>query len=311
VSAAASGGLESRFREAEAAVYDHYGLTRTEHTISLAGAGGSIRVVEIGSDAGRPPIVLLHGIASVTAAAIPLLPLLGDRRILAVDWPGHGLSDPLVLGRGADLRAHARLVIDAVFDGFGIEKADIVAHSLGGQFALYYALNRPERVRRLVLLGAPGAGFEGVRPVAAMRLMSAPGIGRAILALPASFDAYRKNSDGMLGRGALDPYPRGITEVGYLGSQRPGFASSLASFFRALITPFSVREGVAVRRAQLATISTPTLMVWGDDDVFLTPARGRKNVDAIPGAKLLIVHGGHAPWLNELETTASAVRQFL
>ncbi|HEX4402797.1 MAG TPA: alpha/beta hydrolase [Galbitalea sp.] len=303
--------VETEFRTSESALYGHYGLQHTERFVQLAAPSIKIRVVEIGDDSTRPPILLLHGIASVTAAAIPLLPLLGGRRILAVDWPGHGLSDPLVLGRHTDLRAQVVSVIDTVLDDFGAKTVDIVAHSLGGQFALYYVLARPNRVRRLVLLGAPGAGFEGVQPVAAMRVMAIPGIGRGILSLPASPAAYKKNSEGMLGAGALDGYPDEVGDVGYYGSQRTGFPSSLASFFRALITPFSVRKGVAVPAADLATITTPTLMVWGDKDVFLTPAHGRANLEAIQGSQLLVVDGGHAPWLNELELTGSTILKFL
>jgi len=302
---------EAGFREAESALYERYGLPHSEHVVRIPEPGQSIRVVEIGEDGSLPPVLLLHGIASVTAAAIPLIPQLGARRVLAVDWPGHGLSDPIDVGPRTDLRAHAVAVIDAVLDAFAVEEADIVAHSLGGQFALYYSLASPGRVRRLVLLGAPGAGFAGVRPMPAMRLMATPGMGRMILALPTSRAAYLKNSDGMLGAGALDGYPEQIAEAGYLASRRPGFAPSLAGFFRALITPFSVRSGVAVPLERLATLRTPTLMVWGDQDAFLTPEHGRASIDAIPGARLLLVEGGHAPWLDELELTGSTVRAFL
>ncbi|AMM19292.1 hypothetical protein AX769_03030 [Frondihabitans sp. PAMC 28766] len=299
------------FRAAESALYRHYGLTTSESFVSVGPQRFSVRVVEIGSDSTRPPILLLHGISSVTALAVPLLPLLGDRRILAVDWPGHGLSDPFVVKAGTDLRTHVVSVIDAVLEHFQADTIDLVGHSLGGQFSLYYVEARPERVRRLVLLGAPGAGFEGVQPVPAMRIMSVPGVGRGLLSIPSSLPSYAKQSDGMLGAKALDGFPHEIAVVGWSASKRPGFARSLASFFRALITPFSMREGVAVPRETLERFTTPTLMVWGDADVFLTPARGRHNIDAIPGSTLLLVEGGHAPWLNELEAAGDAVRSFL
>jgi pimeloyl-ACP methyl ester carboxylesterase len=303
------GSIEEQLRSAESALYERYGLSTTEHRVPFA--SGKIRVVEIAGSETVPPILLLHGIASVTAAAVPLLPLLGSRRILAVDWPGHGLSDPFAVAPGEDLRAHAVAVIETVLDYFELHTVDVVAHSLGGQFALYFVLARPDRVRRLVLLGAPGAGFAGVRPVPAMRVMAIPGVGRAILSLPASPEAYLKNSDGMLGAGALDGYPNEIATVGYLASKRIGFAPSLASFFRALISPFSVRHGVAVPVERLASIGTPTMMVWGTQDVFLRPDRGRENFDAIPGGTLVIVEGGHAPWLDALDLTGTSIRGFL
>jgi pimeloyl-ACP methyl ester carboxylesterase len=296
-------------RAAEDRLYAHYSLPHTERVVRAGDL--DVRVVEINPDAAGTPVLLLHGIASVTAAAVPLVAHLGDRRVIALDWPGHGLSGPLVLKRDDDLRAIMVSVIDAVLDAYGLKRVDIVAHSLGGQFALYYVLARAARVRRLVLLGAPGAGFSEVTPVPAMRLLSIPGVGRGILSLPASPAAYAKNSAATLGPGALDGYPADLAEAGRLASQRPGFAPSVASYFRALITPFRVRANVPVSHAELATITVPTFMVWGDEDVFLTPDRGRASIESIPGAKLLVVKGGHAPWLNQLNETSAAVVGFL
>ena len=306
--------LDARLRTAESTLAAHYGRTLIEHRLRTAG-GLDVRVVEFPATspavAGLPPIVLLHGIASVTAVAMPLVGALSSRRILAVDWPGHGLSGLSVLERGADLREHVLSVLDAVLAEFSADQVDLIGHSLGGQFSLYFTLARPEKVRRLVLLGAPGAGFGEVRPVVAMRALAVPGLGTAILSLSTSQSAYARNSDGLLGKGALDGYPGEIIEIGYLASQRPDFAPSVSSMFRALITPFAVRPRIPVPHEELATIATPVLMVWGTDDVFLTPANGHASFDAIPGAQLLEVAGGHAPWLGEPERVAEAVSAFL
>jgi pimeloyl-ACP methyl ester carboxylesterase len=306
--------LDARVRAAEITLADHYGRTLLERRVRTPG-GLDVRVVEYPAatepDALLPPILLLHGIASVTAVAVPLLASLPSRRVIAVDWPGHGLSGLSVLPPGADLRAHVTSVLDAVLADFGVDLVDVVGHSLGGQFGLYFSVERPERVRRLVLLGAPGAGFGEVRPVVAMRALAVPGLGNAILSLSTSQAAYARNSDGLLGKGALDGYPEEIIEIGYLVSQRPDFAPSVSSMFRALITPFSVRPHVPVSHEELATLTIPVLMVWGDDDVFLSPVKGRASFDAIPGAQLVEVHGGHAPWLNEPARVGEAVSAFL
>jgi pimeloyl-ACP methyl ester carboxylesterase len=216
-----------------------------------------------------------------------------------------------VLARGADLRAHATDVLDAVLAGLDLDVVDLIGHSLGGQFSLYFVLARPERVRRLVLLGAPGAGFRGVRPPVAMRALAVPGLGNAMLSLSTSQSAYAKNSDGLLGTGALDGYPDEIVEIGFLASQRSDFAPSVSSMFRALITPFVVRHSVPLTAAELVTIRVPVLSVWGDADVFLSPTTGRESLDAIPDARILSVEGGHAPWLNDLDRVGAAVSAFL
>ena len=103
-----------------------------------------------------PPAVVLHGLGS---AAIPFAPVLDRlrrdvRRVVAPDFPGHGLSPdasgPLTPGALVTTVATA---IDALVD----EPAIVVGHSLGGAVALRYALARPERVRALVLVSPAGA----------------------------------------------------------------------------------------------------------------------------------------------------------
>ncbi len=306
--------LDARVREAERSVATGYGRSLVEHHVRTPD-GLDVRVVEypaVGEPAvGQPPILLLHGIASVTAVAMPLVGLLPSRRILAVDWPGHGLSGRSVLPRGADLRAHVVSVLDAVLAAFDIERVDLVGHSLGGQFGLYFALRRRAAVRRLVTLGAPGAGFSEVRPVMAMRALAVPWVGTGILGLSTSRASYAKQSEGLLGRGALDGYPEEITEIGYLASQRSDFAPSVSSMFRALITPFGLRSLVPLSHDELATLTIPVLIVWGDEDVFLTPIKGRASAEAIPHVTILELEGGHAPWLNDLARVGDSVSAFL
>ena len=306
--------LDGRMRAAEITVAAHYGRTMVEHRVTTP-TGLVVRIIEYpaakAADAALAPIVLLHDIASVNALALPLIGALPNRRILAVDWPGHGLSGPSVLPRGTDLRAHVVAVLDEVVAAFQLAQVDMIGHSLGGQFALYFALRRRTTVRRLVLLGAPGAAFAEARPAAVERALAIPVVGTGILGLSTSEHFYRRRSERRIGSRGLDGYPDQITEIGYLASQRSDFAPSVASMFRALMTPFAARPLTALSHDELATIGIPVLMVWGADDIVMTPASGRASFDAIPGAELLEIAGGHMPWLNDPERVASAVSAFL
>ncbi|WP_448388307.1 acyl-CoA dehydrogenase family protein [Microbacterium aurum] len=164
----------------------------------------------------------------------------------------------------------------------------------------------------LALLGAPGAAFKGVHPAPPMRMFAIPGLGRLVLSLPTSLPAYEKNAEGMLGPHAMDAHPAALSEVGWLASRRPGFAPGLASCFRGLLSTKGVRPGVAITLARLATIGVPTLMAWGDQDVFLRPDVGRASIDAVPGSTLLVIaDAGHAPWLDEPHAVGKAVSEFL
>ena len=308
--------LDARVRAAELALAAHYGRTLVEHVIPT-GARSTVRVVEYpaigGSDAvaALPPILLLHGIASVSAMAVPLLAALADRRVLAVDWPGHGLSGADVLPAGVGLRQQAVTVVDEVLGFFQLGIVDAIGHSLGGQVALYVALAHPERLRRLVLLGAPGGAFSQARATFGMRVASIPGVGTAVLGLSTSARAHDRAIERLLGAGVLDGYPSEINEIGYLASQRPEFAASVASLFRAMMTPFAARADIALTASELAHLAVPTLIVWGTDDAILTPARGRASADAIPNATILEVEGGHAPWLDQPARVGDAVSSFL
>jgi pimeloyl-ACP methyl ester carboxylesterase len=305
--------LDARVRAIETTLARGIHRTTSEHTVTTD-AGVGVRVVEFAGDAdgshAGPPVLLLHGIASVTALALPVVAALGGRRVLAVDWPGHGLSGAAVLPKAADVRAHVDSVLDAVFSALDLGPIDVVGHSLGGQFGLLHALHHPERVRRLVLLGAPGAAFEGARSPLGMRLAAVPGLGTGILGLSTSQQATRRGFVRTLGAHAVDALPEETIEIAHLTSQRPSFAPTVASLFRAMMTPFAVRPGIAVTRAELATLATPTLLVLGDRDVILTQTIAAGSMASVPGGTTLEVSGGHAPWLDD-PSVSPAVATFL
>ena len=77
-----------------------------------------------------------------------------DHRVLAVDRPGHGLADPFDY-RGADLLDHERTFLRDVVDALQLPTVDVVANSMGAFLSVAFALDAPNRVSRLVLVGAP------------------------------------------------------------------------------------------------------------------------------------------------------------
>jgi pimeloyl-ACP methyl ester carboxylesterase len=314
---------DAQLRAAEGRLLEHLGLTATERMITVpacrtggpAGRGGpgevAVRLLELGPGDGSPPVLFLHGIASASAAAFPLMRALSGRRVLALDWPGHGLSGECVLPANTDIRQHVRAVLGGVLAELGVSAVDLVGHSLGGQFGLFFTIAEPGAVRRLVLLGAPGGAFPQMRPVAAMRALAVPGAGGLLLRLPASRQQYRRTTEITLGRGVLDRWPADLAETGYLAARRPGFAPSVTSFFRCLATPAGVRPRVTVPEYDLAGIDTPVLLLWGDRDVFLTPGGAAGPVGALRDARLITVRGGHAPWLDDPQTCERELAGFL
>ena len=147
------------------------------------GSGRRTHVVEVGDG---PPVVFLHGTSTSSLSFLTrdvrgadgercLLERLDGMRAIAVDRPGFGLSDPVPVPRER-FRDGAVGFVDEILDKLGLETCALAGSSMGGTWALWYALANPARVRRLVLLGAAPL-LPGTRPPVAPRLMSAPVIG--------------------------------------------------------------------------------------------------------------------------------------
>jgi len=98
------------------------------------------------------PLVMLHGGLSSTETLDAILPALSQgRKVIAVDLQGHGrtadIDRPLSCEAMADDMA-------ALLKHFGIEKADFMGYSLGGDVVLRTAIQHPEVVRKLVVVSA-------------------------------------------------------------------------------------------------------------------------------------------------------------
>jgi pyruvate dehydrogenase E2 component (dihydrolipoamide acetyltransferase) len=110
----------------------------------------------LGGPAGGPSVVLVHGLAGSSANWGLVAPALArSRRVLVVDLPGHGGSDPLPAAPSLEPYSDRVLRVAGLE---GLERADYVGHSLGGLVALRAAVRAPERVRSLVLAASAGIG---------------------------------------------------------------------------------------------------------------------------------------------------------
>lgn len=301
---AAPADIPSAYRDAEARLLADYGLSRADdRMVEVPNTGMRLHVIEIAGDE-RTPVVLLHGMAAVTAAAAPLIPAFGGRRVIAPDWPGHGLSDAATIPR-TGIRDAPLPWLDAVLDDAGLESVHLVGHSMGAQFGLYYALARPERVASLTVLGAPGVALPGTAAPFGMRMLALPGFA-AMLTRPVTREQYERNSAMTLGPGAVGGWPRELVDIGWYASLRPEFRATAPQYYRGL-----GGRGLQLTPDELARVAPPVFALFGKDDVFLDPELGRAGLATVPRVEVAVVPGGHAPWLNSPARSADAVRDFL
>ena len=122
-------------------------------------SGLTLRVLEAGPASG-PPIVLVHGWAvSAYLWRHNILPLAAaGHRVIALDLPGHGLSDAPEATGSYTTERFAAVVLE-LLDALGIERAMLAGQSMGGKVVARVALDAPARVKALSLYGPVGFGL--------------------------------------------------------------------------------------------------------------------------------------------------------
>jgi pyruvate dehydrogenase E2 component (dihydrolipoamide acetyltransferase) len=119
-------------------------------------AGQRLRYLDMGS--GGVPALLLHGFGADLNGWMFTQPALAeDRRVVALDLPGHGGS-----GRDVGVGDVGALVgvVEAFLGALGIDAVHVIGHSMGGGIGLALAKRRPDMVRSLSLIAPAGLGPE-------------------------------------------------------------------------------------------------------------------------------------------------------
>jgi 2-succinyl-6-hydroxy-2,4-cyclohexadiene-1-carboxylate synthase len=241
-----------------------------------------------GSEVAGGRVVLVHGFTQTLAAWGPVGERLARRReVVRVDLPGHGGSDTVRVGF-----AEAAGFLGAC-GGVGT----YAGYSLGGRLCLRLALDRPELVRALVLVGA------------------SPGI-----ADPAARDERRAADEAMAGRieregvaAFLDRWLAGPlfatlpAEAAGRADRQANTAEGLAYALRRLGT--GAQEPLWER---LATLRPPTLLVAGALDGKFAAIAGQMAAAIGPHARVALVpRAGHAVHLERPAELAALVQEFL
>lgn len=251
-------------------------------------SGVSLRVAESGPATGRPTL-LLHGWgASVYMWRDWFAPLAAaGRRVIAVDLPGHGLSDKPDDDRvyGVEsLVAAVREVADDVGGGL-----DVVAQSMAGTISIELVMAYPSLVRRLVVVNP--ACFGRIRLHRIFRLVSPPTVDVFLPRLVARWIVARTHrmvygDPSLISERDEDEY--------WAPSQFPAYARAM----RRLLHEFRwKRPAVAEMAERLRPIADRVLVVLGSRDRLVRDAQPYVSALRGQGAPLtlsVVQNGGHA-----------------
>lgn len=264
-------------------------------------SGGTTQIIELGEG---PPLLLLHGGLGEAIQWTNILPALARKhRVMAVDRPGHGLADPFDY-RGEDLLACARRFLGELLDAEGLPSVPLVGASMGGLWAIDFALTHPQRVSRLVLTGAP-AGVTRALPLQ-MRLGTLPGLKTLVRSM---MRQPTRDSTRAFWKQLLVAHPERLEDdlVDLLTeSQR----RNAPSWFTLIDQAFDVRgmKKALLLAGRWKDLAVPTTLVWGEKDAWGGPALGEALASANPRVRMVrIPDAGHAVWRDAPERVVEAI----
>ena len=258
---------------------------------------GGIQTSYLEAGAGEP-VVMLHGSGPGVSAMANWqhnIGALSQRfRVLAPDIVGFGVTK-----RPDDIVYSLRTWTDHVWaflDAHGIEKAAIVGNSLGGRIALQMATDRPDRITKMVLMGAPGVGMTLTEGLAALR------------AYQPSHDAMR---DLLRNYFAVDPAM--ITDELVAIRYEASIADGAYEAYRAMFfDPRHAGSQLGITETEVRAIATPTLLVHGREDKVVPMQVSVTMLGLLPNADLHVFAAcGHWTQIERADEFSVLVADYL
>jgi pimeloyl-ACP methyl ester carboxylesterase len=264
----------------------------TYESMDLRSRFGSTHLVVCGpKDA--PPLVLLHSFfMSLTVWAYNVPDFCREYRVYALDMmgqPGKSIPDQPINNRGEMAEW-----LTSVLDALRIPQTNLVGWSYGGFAALNYAINRPDRVKKLIFL-TPAGTFVPLKPQFLIRGMLTRLPGRF---WSNSFMQWATHTPNLSNENTRRIYDR-ITDQFYLGVRY--FRSS----FTVLPSPYSDEE--------LRSVRNQTLLLIGQQESLYDPVPAEARAkELIPNITTdLIPQAGHELALSKPEMVNQKVLDFL
>jgi poly(3-hydroxyalkanoate) depolymerase len=254
--------------------------------------GRNLRVSVREGTPGWPPLLLCNGIGVSLELLQPFVDALDPRRpVIRFDMPGIGGSPAPVIPY------HLRTLpsmLAGLLDRLGYAQADVLGISWGGGLAQQFALSRPDRVRRLVLVATgPGSLMVPGHPRVLLRMLTPRRHRNPAYAARIAGELYGGSAreDPLVARDLLHATTR-------LGPAR-GYFYQLISTLGWTSLPL------------LPRLRPPTLILAGDDDPIIPLVNARIMRRLIPRSQLHVYHGGHLELAADAGRLAAVVQAFL
>lgn len=262
--------------------------------------GLTVRVRDEGPRDG-PVVVLLHGSSSSLEDWDGWAAALTPRyRVVRLDLPGHGLTGPDPKNRYG--MADMARVVDLIVDAEGLNRFVLGGNSMGGQVAWTYATEHADRLSGLILVDAAGAPDNAPVSVPIGVRIANSRMGSPIARWVTPNSLVRSSVESVFG----DP-----SKV----------SDDLVTRYRDMLLVPGNRQATIDRQRgqrpiataqQMAGITMPTLLLWGERDELVPPKGGEWFDRALPNSRLVVLPGaGHIPMVEVPRESVRPVIDFL
>ncbi len=270
----------------------------TERQITVSGL--STPLLEAGPADASEAVVFVHGNPGSSRDWEDLVGRVGTfARAVAFDMPGFGRADK---PRDFDYSVPGEeRFLDAALTELGVERVHLVLHDLGGPWGMEWAAGHPDRVASVV--GITTGAFIGYHWHIVARVWQMPVLGELLMAT-----TTRTSFRTLTNLGRKRKLPRAFLDAMYDNFDRDTRRAVL-KHYRAESNPRPAarRQADAVRPHDI-----PALVVWGADDPYLGVDLGRRQQEAFPRARLIVLDdSGHWPFIDNPEAVAAEVIPFL
>ena len=272
--------------QAQTALPDQEGWAAARKSVTTAN-GLVMTYVEAGPAEGLP-VLLLHGYTDNSRSWSLLAPYLTDRRLIMLDLRGHGGTAAPTCCYGPDSMAHD---VAGFMDVMGIEKADLVGHSMGSLTAAILAAFYPDKVNRLVLVSTAIQVPQGASDWLWANVPTLP-------------DTIDPNSQFMLDW-YYNPNP---VPTDFIDRERTESAATPRTAWMGVLQGLTALDMGKVA----PMVKAPTLILWGDQDGLFDAASQEAVKATYPGAAYQAYPGyGHNMFWEIPDQIGAKVMEFL
>ena len=248
------------------------------------------------------PIVLIHG----TAASLHTWDawtheLKKTNRVIRMDLPAFGITGP---NKNADYSLEAYTTfLHSFLEKLQLKKFHIAGNSLGGNIAWNYTADYPENVEKLILVDASGLPTNK-QPPAIFKMAKTPLLKTLFLYVTPKI-LIKKNieevyaDDSKITDELVDRYHKMALRVG-----------NRKAFIDRAKTDFGLDSIVNINK--LKSIQTPTLLIWGAQDLWIPLGNGIRMDRILVNSKLEVLeNSGHVPMEENPNESLKILKNFL